>query len=104
MTRLNDLARVTLGLQCGSSLLQSCQRQLISRAQVVPGGKLVDGAIGSPAAGVLPALGLAVGMEAPLRADEAEGSEGGQPAEPLWRVGSKRQQALAGADQHIARL
>src|SRR5690242_16343210 len=102
MTPLNDLALVAVGLQGSRRLLQGRQRQMIGGAQVIPVGVLMDGAIGTPAAGVPPVFGLAVSMEAPLRSHEAERDEGGQPVEPLRRVGSKRQQALTGADQHIA--
>src|SRR5260370_19660632 len=104
MNQLSDLAFVPVSLQGGRRLLQRRQRQMIGGAQVVLVVLLVDGAVGAPAARALASPGVAVSMEAPLLADEAERGQGGQPVEPLSRVGSERQRALARTDQHVAAL
>jgi hypothetical protein len=104
MNTLSDLECVPVSLQFGRSLLQSSQRRVIGGAQVVLVAVLMDGAIRPPAAFALTSRGVAIGGEAAPLSDEAERGERSQPVEPLRRVRSERERALARTDQHIGAL
>jgi hypothetical protein len=49
MVELSELERGHGGLKCGSHLLQTVNRQMISGAKIVLVAVLVNGAIGRPA-------------------------------------------------------
>ena len=50
MIWLRELEQGHVGMECGSHLLETGNRQMISGAKIVPVVVLVNGAIGRPAA------------------------------------------------------